>query len=220
MKLKSLVVGVLFAVASVCSAQASVFNLLAFGQGWIRQDGAGNGSFASNNFIAGNCGANDCGIGEFRNFFRFDVSSISGPISSAVLKLNTSNVQPEQAATVGYSISSTSSLTFADLGTGTLFGSRNYTNADDFTVQSIALNGAGLAALLAGGTDFIISGRVTSPTLFGPSEANQFVFGSSFGGAELVVTTGVPEPSTWAMMLIGFAGLAFATRRKVRLQTA
>jgi hypothetical protein len=29
-----------------------------------------------------------------------------------------------------------------------------------------------------------------------------------------VVTRGVPEPSTWAMMLIGFAGLAFAGYRK------
>jgi len=26
----------------------------------------------------------------------------------------------------------------------------------------------------------------------------------------VVVTTGVPEPSTWAMMLLGFAGLGFA----------
>ena len=26
--------------------------------------------------------------------------------------------------------------------------------------------------------------------------------------------TAVPEPSTWAMMLIGFAGLAFAARRR------
>jgi hypothetical protein len=28
----------------------------------------------------------------------------------------------------------------------------------------------------------------------------------------------VPEPSTWAMMFIGFMGLAFATRRKAKLQ--
>jgi hypothetical protein len=29
------------------------------------------------------------------------------------------------------------------------------------------------------------------------------------------VVAGTPEPSTWAMMLIGFAGLAFAARRRV-----
>ncbi len=42
----------------------------------------------------------------------------------------------------------------------------------------------------------------------------------SIGGAPngatsgIGVVTGVPEPSTWAMMLIGFAGLAFASRRR------
>jgi hypothetical protein len=30
------------------------------------------------------------------------------------------------------------------------------------------------------------------------------------------VANGVPEPSTWAMMLVGFAGLAFASRRRTR----
>lgn len=31
----------------------------------------------------------------------------------------------------------------------------------------------------------------------------------------VTVSAGVPEPSTWAMMLIGFAGLAYAARRRV-----
>ncbi len=30
------------------------------------------------------------------------------------------------------------------------------------------------------------------------------------------ITTGVPEPSTWAMMLIGFAGVGFAAYRGSR----
>jgi hypothetical protein len=29
----------------------------------------------------------------------------------------------------------------------------------------------------------------------------------------------VPEPSTWALMLLGFAGLGFAFRRKVSFAT-
>ena len=32
--------------------------------------------------------------------------------------------------------------------------------------------------------------------------------------------TGTPEPSTWAMMLIGFAGLGFAGYRKIKPKTA
>jgi hypothetical protein len=36
------------------------------------------------------------------------------------------------------------------------------------------------------------------------------------GGAAVELTTGVPEPSTWAMMGLGFAGLAFAGFRARR----
>jgi PEP-CTERM motif len=35
-----------------------------------------------------------------------------------------------------------------------------------------------------------------------------------------VVTSGVPEASTWAMMMLGFAGLGFAGYRKVRAKAA
>jgi hypothetical protein len=36
----------------------------------------------------------------------------------------------------------------------------------------------------------------------------------------LTLTSGVPEPSTWAMMLIGFAGLGFAARRRTKAAAA
>jgi hypothetical protein len=35
---------------------------------------------------------------------------------------------------------------------------------------------------------------------------------------QTIFTTTVPEPSTWAMMLLGFAGLAFAARRRKKLR--
>jgi len=34
--------------------------------------------------------------------------------------------------------------------------------------------------------------------------------------SDVSLTAGVPEPSTWALMLCGFAGLAFAGRRSAR----
>ncbi len=50
---------------------------------------------------------------------------------------------------------------------------------------------------------------------------NRTNLGDSYLGLDDVsLTAGVPEPSTWAMMLVGFAGLAFTARRKVRLQAA
>jgi PEP-CTERM motif len=36
----------------------------------------------------------------------------------------------------------------------------------------------------------------------------------------LTVTAAVPEPSTWAMMLIGFAGLGYSSRRASRKSAA
>jgi hypothetical protein len=36
------------------------------------------------------------------------------------------------------------------------------------------------------------------------------------GGESVTVGSSVPEPSTWAMMLIGFAGLGFAFRQSRR----
>jgi hypothetical protein len=47
----------------------------------------------------------------------------------------------------------------------------------------------------------------------------------AFGSAETfnvslvgTPTSGVPEPATWAMMLIGFAGVGAALRRRARAQ--
>jgi hypothetical protein len=37
-----------------------------------------------------------------------------------------------------------------------------------------------------------------------------------FGGPGIFTLTAVPEPSTWAMMLLGFAGLGFAGYRRTR----
>lgn len=48
------------------------------------------------------------------------------------------------------------------------------------------------------------------------------VFGSgtgNFNGTANLIGTAVPEPMTWAMMLIGFAGLGFAVRRNRNVTT-
>ena len=42
------------------------------------------------------------------------------------------------------------------------------------------------------------------------------LFTYSFNGATGTLTPGVPEPSTWAMMLIGFAGLGYAGCRRAK----
>jgi hypothetical protein len=46
---------------------------------------------------------------------------------------------------------------------------------------------------------------------------NDDIFFDNSGGWNVSVTGVVPEPSTWAMMLLGFAGLGFAGYRKARM---
>lgn len=44
----------------------------------------------------------------------------------------------------------------------------------------------------------------------------QYSLGDSTGSGTFNVTSAVPEPATWAMMLLGFAGLGFLAHRKSR----
>jgi hypothetical protein len=44
----------------------------------------------------------------------------------------------------------------------------------------------------------------------------QFIGSVSFGDFDFVAESSIPEPSTWVMMLLGFAGLGFAGYRKAK----
>jgi hypothetical protein len=48
----------------------------------------------------------------------------------------------------------------------------------------------------------------------GTDDWNDFVFAAS--GLNTTILIGTPEPSTWAMMLIGFAGLGYAAHRSAK----
>lgn len=93
---------------------------------------------------------------------------------------------------------------FSDIGTGSVFATR------PGDVAAIVGGAAGSGFVVANGIDWADS--------FGSAGAdNQQVllnslFGSSMGGA-------VPEPATWAMMLLGFFGLGAAMRRKPAVKT-
>jgi hypothetical protein len=72
-------------------------------------------------------------------------------------------------------------------------------------------------------------GHFVSPSAWNPLAIGTWVIKSQDGGMSDVITTyndayganltfnsAVPEPSTWAMMLIGFAGLGFAGYRRAK----
>jgi hypothetical protein len=111
-------------------------------------------------------------------------------------------------------------------------GSASAGNENSFgiTVDGFTLTGADLVALGADG-----AGSQTDPkgnelvTITGLAAFSSATFSSTRNAFEfsIVPTTGVgvlgsvPEPSTWAMMMLGFAGLGYAAfRRNSKGQTA
>jgi hypothetical protein len=56
---------------------------------------------------------------------------------------------------------------------------------------------------------------VSSNFFFGAEEASQATFFVIDAAGDTARVTSVPEPSTWAMLILGFAGIGFmAYRRK------
>src|SRR5262245_29141812 len=187
------VVGAVSMVAVVAfapPADAVVVN--ASDSGWYQQSGFHDPD--NLNWIAGQCSICDVpGLGEYRNFFVFDLSGV-GHVSSAVLTI----LEPENGffspdPSESYSVFDVStpvaSLTngtggtaaFADLGSGTSFGSVVMSHANEGTLVSIVFNAAGVAAInhSLGGL-FAVGGAVT--TLAGSSD--QWVFGFSGAGSQ------------------------------------
>jgi hypothetical protein len=173
----------------------------------------------------------DDGYYESRNWFVFDLASVSGTIVSASLRLHTyyflSYGQGSETYTLFDVTTPIASLiaggtglvgTFTDLGSGTVYGNRTYTAADEYKVRDIALLAAGVNALqAAAGGQFALGGALT--TLSGTNRAQQYevVFGGVGGFRPQLVLdvepVPVPEPATLTLVGLGLAAAVVRRRR-------
>jgi hypothetical protein len=169
--------------------------------GWY--DNFGDHSSSNKNYISGTVGAST-----FHDYFVFNLANVTGAITSATLSIFNPVTPPgynndtgsssityqnwDVSTPIGTLTANQSGATsiFNDLGSGTMFSSTVVGPSSDGTQVQITLDAAALSALIA-------------------AEGSSFaVGGSAFASA-------VPEPSTWAMMILGFFGVGFlAYRRK------
>jgi hypothetical protein len=104
----------------------------------------------------------------------------------------------------------TVTVPFGDIGGAFSFDYDNVTGAGDTSYQ-----------VVANGTDL---SNIFSPTSNSSGGLVDFLgthFDNDFSPVQVgSISTGVPEPSTWAMMFLGFVGLGFAGYRSAKTRAA
>lgn len=159
----------------------------------------------------------------YRNWFTFDLSGITQNIISAKLRLYTGAASHTGRYKL-YDVSSNISAVIAggnnknkiykDLGTGTLFGSKQIQPANNRKIINIALNNAALASLNNSiGSLWAIGGKYTNS----PGYAFSFTNNVSYK-RQLILglqpIAPVPEPGAITLLLFGFVSItAFRSRR-------
>jgi hypothetical protein len=162
-------------------------------QGWISQSCCNDAGYPYNtSYMAG------VYAGSSRNnFFVFDIASVNSPVTSAKLELNAGTITAELDYSLygatslisqlanGNGISPNATL-YTELGSGVNYGSFVIDAGNSLQNLMFALNAAAVKDINAA-----IAGKKSEVAIAG-------------------VAVGVPEPSTWIMMLAGFAGLGLA----------
>lgn len=152
------------------SSPASII-IDAYDQGWY--DSTGFHGPANPNYSAGDANVTDGLL--YRNWFAFNIPTLSSEITSASLKLKSYDVSaPSGSETFAlYNVAtevdtvvaggSGKTAIYTDLGDGSLYGSRSYTVAESNTTKSITLNAGALSAISAkSGSKFALGGRITT----------------------------------------------------------
>ena len=195
-----------------------------------------------NYFVGFSNGVQGAADRTLRNFLVFDLPSIPELITSALLRIECppslfgcyASQQPQETYSLfnvstsipdllaGSGIGNPGASIFADLGAGTILGSRNISPSDNNSVIDINLNSSALNILNGSSGSFAFGGAITS--LSGQTNATEGVFASTRESSlvQLVLDTSpvsntdpIPEPSTMLLFSTGLAGLV-AWRWKAR----
>lgn len=209
---RKLLIALLLASASVLSHATTVIQWADSGA----YSSQGDHSPSNTNYIAGFCP--DCGNKNFRNFFVFDTSSIVGQVTSAILRLRAGNIPGNGTYTL-FDVTTPvtalraggSGLTdiYADLGSGTRYGSTALTSVQTSGLVDITLNADAIAAINARPGLFALAGTYDTPDSF------------AFGGTDAderrqlrLETNAVPEPASMALVGLGLCAIFGARKRK------
>jgi hypothetical protein len=156
------------------------------------------------NYQAGFDGFNNNPLSEVRNFFAFDLSSLTGPITSATLTI------PSNPFGIGYeNTSGSASITYTNFDVSTPID-----DLDDGTngLSTFADLGSGvkLGSTLIGPDDLVTTVTLDPAALedIASAEGQDFAIGGS-------AMATVPEASTWVMMIAGFGLMGVALRRRL-----
>jgi hypothetical protein len=157
-----------------------------------------------------------------------NISVPSGPINYGTQALITDNNpaggNPAGLAHVGFGITAPQSAEIAWLaGVGIGIAGSNGSQLQAAEIQSaiweieyggsiVATNGAAFTTDVNG---WILNAQAATAD-GGPlaTEVHSLEGTQSFVGTDPSLTTGIPEPSTWAMMILGFAGVGFMSYRR------
>lgn len=184
------------ATSTTTTTVPGTFTLTATASGFYDQTGLHEpGNYAVGWYVPGN--------DELRDYFVFDLSAVSGTVTSAFLRLTTApptfirygSNDPSETYTL-FDVSTTlPTLTggtggvaaFADLGGGTSYGTLVATTAIGETVD-VVLNAAGIAFLAGSTGEVAIGGAMTT---LAQGATNEFLFNSTSASLtrQLIVTT-------------------------------
>ena len=212
---KVLAVGVVV-ILTVFSASAFAGTVYNAYSGWY--DDSGNHSYNNTNYFSGNHFGP-----QLDNFFLFDLSGVSGGITSASFNVYTYGISTSGTYTI-YGTSLPTSVqydcsgcvsNFAGLTSGPAIGSISFTTSDANSWLTISLNGAGLAWLTANeGSWVVLGGSNPQPNTGG----DLFIFGYSvFNGSNNLTINSTPEPGSLLLLGSGILGAAGILRRKLLL---